>query len=100
MLSHAFDRLGLHRVGLSVFEFNERARRAYEKAGFQVEGRLRAAIARDGRWWDELQMGILNEEWLERRDRLSQATTAGSGSDRVTAMAQGRGRSWRPRGRP
>src|SRR5262249_48613388 len=36
MLSHAFERLGLHRVGLSVFAFNGRAIRAYEKAGFRV----------------------------------------------------------------
>jgi RimJ/RimL family protein N-acetyltransferase len=71
MLSHAFERLGLHRVGLSVFEFNERALRAYEKAGFQVEGRLRAAISRDGRWWDELQMGILADEWFARREQLA-----------------------------
>jgi RimJ/RimL family protein N-acetyltransferase len=67
MLGHAFERLGLHRVGLSVFEFNERAIRAYQKAGFQVEGRLREAIARDGRFWDELQMGVLRDEWLERK---------------------------------
>jgi RimJ/RimL family protein N-acetyltransferase len=66
MLEHAFDRLGLHRVGLSVFEFNERAIRAYEKAGFQLEGRLRQAIARDGRFWDELQMGVLRDEWRGR----------------------------------
>jgi RimJ/RimL family protein N-acetyltransferase len=90
MLSHAFDRLGLHRVGLSVFEFNERARRAYEKAGFQVEGRLRAAIARDGRWWDELQMGILNEEWVERRERVSQGIPAGSASGLATTVAEAR----------
>ncbi|MBA3626540.1 MAG: GNAT family N-acetyltransferase, partial [Chloroflexi bacterium] len=30
MLAHAFERLGLHRVGLSVFSFNERAIRSYE----------------------------------------------------------------------
>lgn len=66
MLRHAFERLGLHRVGLSVFEFNDRARRSYEKAGFVLEGRLRQAIARDGRWWDELQMGAIRDEWLTR----------------------------------
>ena len=67
MLGHAFERLGLHRVGLSVFAFNERAIRAYEKAGFHIEGRLREAIQRDGRFWDEIQMGALREEWLSRR---------------------------------
>jgi RimJ/RimL family protein N-acetyltransferase len=67
MLSHAFDNLELHRVGLSVFSFNTRAIRAYEKVGFHHEGRLRDAIARDGRYWDEIQMGYLREEWLARR---------------------------------
>ena len=67
MLGHAFENLGLHRVGLSVFSYNTRAIRAYEKAGFRHEGRLRDAIQRDGRYWDEIQMGILREEWLARR---------------------------------
>ena len=40
MLWLAFERIGLHRVGLSVFSFNERAIRSYEKAGFRLEGRL------------------------------------------------------------
>lgn len=69
MLEHAFERLGLHRVGLSVFEFNQRAIRAYEKAGFREEGRSREAILRDGRYFDEVQMGILREEWVELRSR-------------------------------
>jgi len=47
-----------------VFAFNERAVRSYRSAGFVEEGRLRGAIARDGGWWDEIQMGILREEWL------------------------------------
>ena len=64
MLHHAFDRLGLHRVGLSVFSYNTRAIRAYEKAGFRVEGRLREAIQRQGTYFDEVQMGILADEWV------------------------------------
>lgn len=66
MLGHAFERLGLHRVGLSVFSYNQRAIRAYEKAGFRIEGRQREAILRDGLYWDEIQMGVLAPEWLER----------------------------------
>jgi RimJ/RimL family protein N-acetyltransferase len=67
MVGHAFERLGLHRVGLTVFSYNERAIRAYEKAGFRVEGRLRDAIMRDGRFHDEVQMGMLESEWTERQ---------------------------------
>jgi len=67
MLSHAFERLALHRVGLTVFSYNLRAIRAYEKAGFRIEGRLRDAIVRDGRYFDEVQMGVLASEWLQAR---------------------------------
>jgi RimJ/RimL family protein N-acetyltransferase len=67
MLGIAFETLGLHRVGLSVFAFNGRAIRAYEKAGFRVEGRLREAIWRDGQHCDEVEMGVLADEWRARR---------------------------------
>ena len=73
MLAHAFERLGLHRVGLTVFSFNERAIRAYEKAGFRVEGRLRETVMRDGRFWDELVMAVLRDEWLSARRRAEAA---------------------------
>jgi RimJ/RimL family protein N-acetyltransferase len=63
MLGHAFGNLGLHRVSLAVFAFNERAIRSYRKVGFVVEGRAREAIFRDGRFWDEIEMSILEPEW-------------------------------------
>lgn len=65
VLRHAFDRLGLHRVGLGVVEDNRGAIRAYEKVGFQVEGALRQAIQRDGRSFDVVRMGILATEFRQ-----------------------------------
>lgn len=67
MLDHAFGTLGLHRIALFVFEFNERAIRAYERCGFVIEGRSRESIWRDGRWWDELAMSILISDWQQAR---------------------------------
>jgi RimJ/RimL family protein N-acetyltransferase len=67
MVDHAFTALGLHRVALSVFDFNERAIRAYARVGFLTEGRAREAVWRDGRWWDELSMSILAPEWKARK---------------------------------
>ena len=67
MLDHAFTSLGLHRVALSVFEFNERAIRSYRPCGFVVEGRAREAIWRDGRCWDEIHMSVLAPEWRAAR---------------------------------
>jgi RimJ/RimL family protein N-acetyltransferase len=55
----AFRELGLHRLSLRVFSFNTAAIRCYERVGFREEGRAREAIMRDGRRWDEIQMGLL-----------------------------------------
>jgi RimJ/RimL family protein N-acetyltransferase len=76
MLAHAFGTLGLHRVALAVFEFNERAIRAYATCGFVVEGRARESIWRDGRWWDELSMSILASEWRARPRAVPGAPSA------------------------
>lgn len=67
MVDHAFGSLGLHRVALTVFAFNERAIRAYQRVGFVTEGSAREAIWRDGRWWDELHMSVLEPDWRAAR---------------------------------
>lgn len=66
-LQYAFTELNLHRVTLNVFEYNPRAIRSYEKAGFTVEGRLRKFLLRDGRRWDLIYMGILKSDWLAQQ---------------------------------
>ena len=66
-IDHALGSLGLHRVALSVFAFNERAIRAYLRVGFVIEGRSREAIWRDGRWWDEIHMSVLEPDWRAAR---------------------------------
>jgi RimJ/RimL family protein N-acetyltransferase len=66
ILHYAFNELNLRRVGLGVFEYNSRAIRSYEKAGFVHEGRMREAIHRDGKRFDFLFMGIFRDEWLAK----------------------------------
>ena len=63
LLSFAFQNLNLHRVYLRTFEFNSRGQRCFEKCGFKQEGALREAVFRDGRYWDVIEMGILEDEW-------------------------------------
>jgi RimJ/RimL family protein N-acetyltransferase len=65
LLQHGFKTLNLHRIFLRVFENNPRAIRAYEKAGFQHEGRMRQAEFQDGKYWDVLLMSALFSEWQE-----------------------------------
>jgi RimJ/RimL family protein N-acetyltransferase len=64
-LRFAFTELNLRRVSLGVFEYNSRAIKSYEKAGFKVEGRLRQYIARERQRNDMIIMGVLREEWLQ-----------------------------------
>ncbi|MXO81399.1 GNAT family N-acetyltransferase, partial [Paenibacillus sp. OT2-17] len=63
ILRYAFYELNLNRVGLDVIEYNTQAIRTYEKAGFQLEGRVRSAVLRDGNSYDRIMMGILYSEW-------------------------------------
>lgn len=58
-----FDTLNLNRVWLRVFADNARAIRAYEKVGFQHEGRLRQDNFSHGAFRDTLLMGLLRSEW-------------------------------------
>jgi RimJ/RimL family protein N-acetyltransferase len=60
---YGFDRLNLNRVWLGVTAENERAVRAYERAGYVVEGRLRQDIYRNSRYYDSIRMAILREEY-------------------------------------
>ena len=63
MVAIAFTVLNLNRVQLEVYEFNVRARRAYEKVGFPVEGRRRQARYVAGRYHDVILMAVLREGW-------------------------------------
>ena len=63
LVCYAFQELNLHRLQLTVFEYNGRAQAVYRKVGFCVEGRMREWILRDGKRYDMLQMGLLANEW-------------------------------------
>lgn len=62
VLGFAFSTLGLHRVSLRVLANNARAIRSYQKCGFRIEGRERETAFFDGRWHDDLIMGLLAHE--------------------------------------
>jgi RimJ/RimL family protein N-acetyltransferase len=63
LLQFGFEELGLNRVELEVYDFNQRALRAYEKAGFRRDGVHRQGLFRHGAFHDEIIMCILREEW-------------------------------------
>ncbi|MHB1433356.1 MAG: GNAT family N-acetyltransferase [Streptosporangiaceae bacterium] len=67
VLGHAFDLVGVHRVELTVYAFNPRARHVYRKIGFVSEGIKRQALLWDGEWVDAELMSMLAPEWASHR---------------------------------
>jgi RimJ/RimL family protein N-acetyltransferase len=63
MLDYAFTALGLHNVYLRVFSYNERAIRAYTRAGFKPIGRQREARRVGNRAFDVIYMDCLATEF-------------------------------------
>ena len=73
-LDWAFDTAGLHRVTIEAFEYNDGAKRLYEKIGFKYEGCVREMFWHAGRWWDDLHYGIIDREWREIRGKRQKLT--------------------------
>ncbi|MFJ8231306.1 GNAT family N-acetyltransferase [Streptomyces sp. NPDC094448] len=63
IVDHGFEHIGLHRIALSVFAFNPRARRVYEKVGFVAEGVEREVLRHGDEWVDATAMSVLAHEW-------------------------------------
>jgi RimJ/RimL family protein N-acetyltransferase len=63
VLDYAFTALGLHNVLLSTYGYNERAIRAYTRAGFRVMGRQREAARLGEQIYDVIFMDCLATEF-------------------------------------
>ncbi|MEM9495813.1 MAG: GNAT family N-acetyltransferase [Pseudomonadota bacterium] len=62
-LGFAFRTLQLNRIDLDVYDFNERAIRLYQKAGFRREGVKRSALRWNGVYFDAYLMSILRDDF-------------------------------------
>jgi RimJ/RimL family protein N-acetyltransferase len=71
VLGHAFETVGLHRIGLEVYSFNDRAIHVYRRCGFVDEGIRRDALYWDGAYHDAVLMSMLAPEWRARTARGS-----------------------------
>ncbi|KAI0151672.1 acyl-CoA N-acyltransferase [Xylariaceae sp. FL1272] len=67
-LDWAFDYARLHRVELSVYDWNKDAIRLYKRLGFMEEGVKREALWFKGKWHDMHEMGILEQDWKGRKE--------------------------------
>jgi RimJ/RimL family protein N-acetyltransferase len=65
LVTFGFDQLRLERIELEVYDYNEPARRMYERVGFVHEGTSRRALYSAGAFHDVHRMSVLRDEWRE-----------------------------------
>lgn len=68
ILKYCFEHWAMHRLWLCVLEKNEVAQKLYKKVGFSLEGVMREAIFRNGKWNDYLVMSILEDDYRGKKE--------------------------------
>lgn len=63
MLDYAFNYLNINNVMIQVKSFNERAIACYKGVGFKEIGRRRQSYFLNGKYYDDIYMDILGEEF-------------------------------------
>ena len=61
IVKFSFEEMNLHKIYLEVFSYNENAKLLYEKVGFEIEGILKESLFKNGRYYDKILMGIIND---------------------------------------
>ena len=64
---HAFNKLNLHKLYAGMVKSNKASIRAFEKAGFKVEGILREHFYLNDEYLDCYRMGLLKSEYKNRK---------------------------------
>jgi RimJ/RimL family protein N-acetyltransferase len=67
LLEFLFEEYNVNKIKLSVFDYNKRAIKSYEKCGFKTEAILRDSVFRYGKYQDMRSMAILKEEYFMNR---------------------------------
>lgn len=89
LLKYGFDELNLHRIQLSVFEYNERGIALYEKLGFRREGVFREFMQREGRRYDMYLYGLLRREWAAQSAAAQSAAAQSAAAQSAAADGEG-----------
>jgi len=79
-LDWAFRRAGLHKVKIGCVGWNMRAGKVYERMGFVEEAVLREELWHDGKWWDQIDMSMLEQEYWARDEEKRKKLQATDGS--------------------
>lgn len=63
LVDYLFTTTTLHHLTLSVFDFNPRAKRVYEKVGFIYDSVDKEDLEFEGKWIDSINMKLLKKDW-------------------------------------
>lgn len=74
ILNYAFYKLDIYRVSLKLYEYNDRASNCYIKCGFRKEGKTRKSAYIDGKFYDEIIMGILKSDFVIKNKTMLKIT--------------------------
>jgi len=64
VIDFGFREMGLNRVAVGVWEYNERALRTFAGVGFREEGRAREAGFHAGKFHDKIMLSLLADEYF------------------------------------
>ncbi|MGP4079902.1 GNAT family N-acetyltransferase [Pseudalkalibacillus sp. R45] len=67
MVDYVFENTILNQLTLSVFDFNSRAKKLYEKVGFIVESIDKDDLEFEGELIDSINMKLTKEDWLNNK---------------------------------
>lgn len=70
VLEYAFEVLKLNKVCCEVLKFNERVLKLHQRFGFVIEANYRQHIFKGGRYEDAIGVGILKEDWDNKKIQL------------------------------
>lgn len=73
-LVYCFEKLEMHKVGTTAFDFNTRWIEEVRQIGFKKEGELREHVLKKGVFRNKLIFGILSEEFEMVREKLEPST--------------------------
>jgi len=76
LLDYAFNTLNLHKICSGAISFNQRSVRYSLKCGYKIEGRRRQQRFRDGKYYDEIILGVFRNEWLAAREKWIRTQTS------------------------
>ncbi|QYR23464.1 GNAT family N-acetyltransferase [Paenibacillus sp. sptzw28] len=66
IVEYVFKNTDLNKLTLSVFAFNPRAKKVYEKVGFVIDNVDKNELEFEGEWIDSINMKLTRENWKKK----------------------------------